>query len=52
MIQLQLLLKIGKETIKPQKTVVSMAENTTNNTDINNQIINSLTLLFNEFKNS
>ena len=39
-------------TIQTQKTILPVAENTTNNTDVNNQIINALTLFCNEFKNS
>ena len=38
--------------IQTQKTILPVAENTTNNTDVNNQIINALTLFCNEFKNS
>jgi len=44
--------RLRKETIQPQKTVVPVAENTTNNTDVNSQIIKALTLFCDEFKNS
>ena len=44
--------KTKKVVLKPQKTILPVAENTTNNTELNNQIINALTLFCDEFKNS
>ena len=41
-----------KKDIQPQKTILPVEENTTNNTELNTQIINALTLFCNEFKNS
>ena len=41
-----------KKEIQPQKTIVPVVENTTNNTELNTQIINALTLFCNEFQNS
>ena len=41
-----------KKNIQSQKTILPVEENTTNNTELNTQIINALTLFCNEFKNS